>query len=84
MTHKSKIEQITSLRRQFITKRCPSPYHWCNGEVIPPEGRLEMEGHERDLRNRSPCEYYSIDRGCTYIKHPKFSAEWKHLRRDKW
>lgn len=80
MKHYSKKEQMETMRRRFIERRCPSPYHWCNGDVIPIDGRLEMDGHMKELRNRSPCEYYQIDQGCTYVKHPKYSREWKVLR----
>lgn len=80
MKHYSKKEQMEAMRRRFVERRCPSPFHWCNGEVIPLEARLELDGHNKELRRRSPCEYYNIERGCTYIRHPKYSLEWRTLR----
>lgn len=81
MSHKSKAEQRMTLRKRFVERRCPMPFHWCNGEVIPPDGRLEIDGHTKELRRRAPCEYYDVEKGCRYIKHPKYSVEWKYLNR---
>jgi hypothetical protein len=88
MSHKSKADRIEAAmdkaRRRFVESYCDMPFHYCaTGTPIPKEGRLQIDGCEKELRQRYPCEYYKEGQGCTNMRHPKYSREWKLMKRER-
>ena len=53
---------------QFLRSDCLLPGNWCNGDMIPIQGRKHM--HHKANREREPCQYYT-DKGCAHPKHPR-------------
>jgi hypothetical protein len=52
----------------FIRHECLMPGNWCNGHMIPIQGRKHI--HYKATREREPCRYYT-GKSCTHPKHPK-------------